>query len=341
MTCPDAPLLVVGAGGLLGSAIVRSRQRAGRSVLRAAVPWTEPAAAAAAVLRMVAQVRDEAGGRPWQLAWCAGAGVTATGAATLEGELSLVGDIVDGLLRIGDLGEGRVFVASSAGGLYAGAADPPFTEATAPAPISAYGRTKLAVEEQFSALATGSGCRVLIGRLSNLYGPGQNLAKAQGLISQLCRSHVTGQPCGVYVSLDTVRDYLFVDDAAGLVSDGLDRLDEVLEPGRTMTKILAAQRSASIAALVGEARRIFRKRPPVLLASSPHASGQARDLRFRSVVWPALDARPLTPLPVGMDATARDVAAHLTSGMLARAGVAQATVPNGTPSTRNSQTPAA
>lgn len=341
MTTAHAPLLVLGAGGLLGSAIVRLRQRQNRLVQAATVPWGRPAEATDTIVELVLQTREMAAGGPWQVAWCAGAGVTATGAAALDGELSLVRAVVGALVKLGDLGDGRLFVASSAGGLYAGAADPPFTERTEPAPISAYGRTKLATELQFARLAEASGCRVLVGRMSNLYGPGQNLAKAQGLISQLCRSHLTGQPCGVYVSLDTMRDYLFVDDAAGMVGEGLDRLDEVVGPGGTMTKILASQRSASIAALVGEARRIFRHRPPLLLGASPHAAGQSRDLRFRSVVWPALDERVLTPLPVGMDATARDVAAHLTSGALARAGLAQATVPAGTPSTRKPQTSSA
>lgn len=328
-----APLLVVGAGGLLGSALLRRRRAQARVAQAALVPWAQPTQAVVALVEQVTTVREQAGGGPWQLAWCAGAGVTATGHAALDGELSLVHALIDALLDRGDLAAARVFVASSAGGLYAGANDPPFTELTPPVPISPYGRTKLALEQQFLRLAERGGGRVLVGRLSNLYGPGQNLAKAQGLISQLCRSHLTGQPCGVYVSLDTVRDYLFVDDAAGLVCDGLDRLDEVVGPGEAVTKILAAQRSASIAELVGEARRVFRRRPPLLLAASPHSAGQSRDLRFRSIVWPQLDERPLTPLPVGLAATARDVAAHLTSGALARAGVIQATVPTRKPQT--------
>ena len=58
---------------------------------------------------------------------------------------------------------------------------------------------------------------LLVGRISNLYGPGQNLAKPQGLVSQLCRAQLTRQPLSVYVSLDTMRDYLYVDDAAAMV----------------------------------------------------------------------------------------------------------------------------
>jgi UDP-glucose 4-epimerase len=45
----------------------------------------------------------------------------------------------------------------------------------------------------------------------------------------------------------------------------------------------------------------------VVLAASPLRNIQARDLRMRSVVWPELDRRPLTPLAVGIDSCMRDV----------------------------------
>jgi UDP-glucose 4-epimerase len=63
---------------------------------------------------------------------------------------------------------------------------------------------------------------------------------------------------------------------------------------------------------------VFRRRPPLRLAASPHAAGQARDLRFRSVVWPELDRRQLTTLPAGILATAHDLARHIRAGELVR-----------------------
>ena len=92
--------------------------------------------------------------------------------------------------------------------------EPPFTEHTEPAPISPYGRAKLRSEEIATAFAVRTSTALLVGRLANLYGPGQNLDKPQGLISQLCRAQLTRQPLSVSVPLDTMRDYLFVDDAA-------------------------------------------------------------------------------------------------------------------------------
>ena len=113
------------------------------------------------------------------------------------------------------------FLASSAGGVYAGASGPPFTEHTEPAPISAYGRAKLRSEEIATEFAVRTSTALLVGRLANLYGPGQNLDKPQGLVSQLCLAQLTRQPLTVYVPLDTMRDYLFVDDAAAMAVAGL------------------------------------------------------------------------------------------------------------------------
>src|SRR5699024_9202621 len=98
------------------------------------------------------------------------------------------------------------------------------------------------------------GVPVAIGRLANLYGPGQNLEKPQGLISQLSLSHHTAVPVNVYVSLDTLRDYLYVDDAAALVVDLVETI--AASPGSgAVTKILASGHSVSVAALLGELNR--------------------------------------------------------------------------------------
>ena len=63
----------------------------------------------------------------------------------------------------------------------------------------------------------------MIGRIANLYGPGQNLDKPQGLVSQLCAAHLERRPVSIWVSLDTLRDYLYAPDCAQMVLDCLDR----------------------------------------------------------------------------------------------------------------------
>lgn len=294
--------LVVGRG-LLGGHVEERLLASGDDVRTVVVPWADDGAALRA-LRHAAAVASERPG--WRLAWCAGAGVVATPPEELAAEVRLFGAFVGTLPRP----PASVFLASSAGGVYAGSPDPaPFDEGSTVAALAPYGVAKLEMEELAGRL-TRRGTRLLVGRISNLYGPGQDLGKSQGLISQLCVAHETRRTLNVHVSLDTLRDYLYVDDAAAMVVAGLGLLDA--EPaGTTVTKVLASGRAISISAVVAEASRVLRRHPRL---STRQASGhQVRDLRLRSVVWPQVDAIARTPFAAGLRATADDVAARTRS----------------------------
>jgi UDP-glucose 4-epimerase len=296
--------LLVGHG-LLGSRLRQVLERRGEDVHVAAVPWGDPQAALAALLRAAADA-----GPGWRLAWCAGAAVVGADTSATDAEVELVRRFV------AEVGEAprAALLASSAGGVYAGSAGPPFTESHDAHPVSPYGQAKLDIESAFRSLAA-SGTRLVIGRLANLYGPGQDLGKQQGLVSQLCLSRLTGRPLGIYVSVDTLRDYVYVDDAAAVAAAILDRVAGD-PPGTVVVKIVASGRTTSVAGLVSAATRAFRRRPPVVYAARS-GSGQVRDLRLRSHVWTDLDALVTTPLVVGLRATAEDIAArHRHSGLV-------------------------
>lgn len=299
--------MVVGAGGMLGRAVVRALTRRGRPCQTIAVTWNDQEAAVHTLRSSAARVAAERG---WCLIWCAGAGVTATPPEYLANELTSFRRTLDGLAQTGV--PGTLFVASSAGGVYAGSAQAPYTERHVVRPLSPYGDAKLTAEEAAFDFGLATGSNVLVGRISNLYGPGQNLQKAQGLISQLCLSYLTRRQTAIYVSLDTIRDYIFVDDCARLILDGLD-LVATRSSGTPIlqTKILASQHGTTIASLIGEFRRLFKRRPQIILGTSASAGFQVRDLRMRSIVFPELDRHEFTPLPVGIAATAAGLRAAL------------------------------
>lgn len=292
--------LLIGGNGLLGRSVLRTIRSRGTSVARVSVPWTSPRDA---VRVLEGACRAHAAHPGWRLYWCAGAGVVATGSGALDDEVSALEAALRGL----ETGApGTVCFASSAGGLYAGAAGAPFTEEHEPAPIAPYGHAKLRAERLLSAFAERSGSRVLIARIGNLYGPGQDVGKAQGLISQLCLAMIERRPISVYVPLDTVRDYIYVDDCATMMLDAVAAIGET--PG-VSTKIVCSHRPTTIATIIGEARRLFNRRPLVAFGSTDWATFQARDLRLRSVVMPQIDRRSLTPLAVGMERTANGLLA--------------------------------
>lgn len=287
---------VVGSGGLLGSAVCRRLETLGRDYRTTSVPWGDPEASVEALLHTAASL--PAG---WQVYWCAGAGVVGSSREDLDAEIAVLEDFLDRWEpSVGASGCG-FFLASSAGGVYAGSSGaPPFTEHTEPAPISPYGLAKLRSEEIATAFAVRTGAALLVGRLSNLYGPGQNVGKAQGLISQLCRAQLSRQPLSLYVSLDTMRDYLYVDDGAAMAVEGLD---VVTVRGKRALKVLASERSTTIGAVLGDLRRITRRRPPVVQGTSASARFQVRDLRLRSVAWPRTSSLARTPMVAGIAAT--------------------------------------
>jgi UDP-glucose 4-epimerase len=260
-----------------------------------------------------------ADGRQWSVAWCAGAGVTGTSADALQLELAALRETLDALAATPRAREGAFFFASSAGGVYAGVRAPPYDESSPVRALAPYGQAKLDAEAMVTAWGQRTGTPALIGRIANLYGPGQNLAKAQGLISQICRTHLTCQPVSIYVSLDTLRDYFFAPDCAGLIVEGLARLREEQSAGHptVVTKILASQRAITIGAVLGEMGRIFKRPPRVVLGASAMSAMQARDLSLRSRVWPELDRRSITPFPVGVAMTAADLLRRLQGGPIA------------------------
>lgn len=324
---------VIGRGGLLGQSLETAFDPTGSSDLLWRPPepiaWLAPRAGADDLRHQVGEFLRAAGDRPWSVAWCAGAGVTGTSEQALQLELAALGETLEALAAAPRGSDGAFFFASSAGGVYAGVDAPPYDESSPVRPLGAYGQAKLDAEALVTAWSLRTGTPSLIGRIANLYGPGQNLAKAQGLISQICRSHLTGQPVSIYVSLDTLRDYFFAPDCAELIVDGLARLRQEqsttqqgggvgvapgMAPGLVATKILASQRAITIGAVIGEMRRIFKRPPRVVLGVSPVAALQAKDLSLRSRVWPDLDRRTLTPFPVGVATTSADLLLRLQRG---------------------------
>lgn len=303
---------VVGARGLLGSAVVRriGARDDWQLVDSAPLPWTQPALLASAAEDIMNGLLDGvAADDDWCIIWAAGRVITSSSAAEFDEELAQFRSALAGVGRAMQAhptsGNGAIFYASSAGGVYAGSANPPFDENSPPLPISGYGHFKLAAEDALADFARSVGVTSFIGRIANLYGPGQSLDKMQGLISHLTRAQLSPAPASVYVSLDTLRDYIYVDDCAELILDCVQRsvaLTRAATP-QNVVKNLATGQGVTIASLIAQLRSISKRNANVMLGTSAAAALQAHDLRLASVVWSDLDERDLTPLAVGMHNT--------------------------------------
>ncbi len=284
--------------GLLGSALARLAEH---PVQRTRVRWSDPELAVEDLAGGLDELIERGG--DWRIYWSAGAGVTATPKHILEAEVDVFSRFLERVAALPAevLARGAFFLASSVGGVYAGNGTPPYSEDSPVAPLSDYGRAKARMEDAVRTTLGGAGLRCVIGRITNLYGPGQNLAKGQGLISVIARTYLTGQPAGVYVSLDTIRDYVYVDDCARVAHACMSRVARA-SAGSVVTKIIGSSSGTSIGALLGEFHRVLRRRPLVVLGSG-NAAGQAPDLRIRSTVWTDLDGLASTTLPAGISLT--------------------------------------
>lgn len=312
MTGSDAAVAawIIGEGGLLGAAVRRALPDCvpGARIFDTQaldLPWHDTAACERALDLAARRFFTDARRGPWVVLWCAGAGVVGVSEEALALETALFSALLHSIAtHRGPAVPGAIFFASSAGGVYAGSTAVACDEETQCRPISPYGRAKLEQEELLARWSAGQAdVSTLVARISNLYGPGQNLNKPQGLISQLCRSLLLGRAAHVYVPLDTRRDYLYADDCATTVALGIARLRR--ESAHTggpvhVRKVLASESETSIAALLAILRRIARRPVRVVVAPTPAARLQPHALRLRSHVWTDLRPGPGTALPVGI-----------------------------------------
>lgn len=293
---------IVGRGGLLGSAVSRAM---GPTFVGLQVPWEEHDAAAGVLDSDLDRFIQAARSDDWSVIWAAGSGVVGSTADEFAAETRIMSHLLTRLRDSRPAGRGAFFLSSSAGGIYAGATHPPFSESTTPRPLSPYGEAKLAQEEILRMALEGC-VPLVIGRFSNLVGPGQNLVKQQGLVSQLCRAAVTGQSLNVFVPMETLRDYLYVDDAAAMVRRLIENAVHE-QPSTPVVRNISSQRPVSVATVLRTVQQVAHSTVRIGLGRSPSSKYQVRDLRLRTNFAHEFRGVAITPLPVTVKRVYDDV----------------------------------
>ncbi len=319
---------VIGGGGFLGSHVRRAlSQHVKKARLWESAPrhfsWSDPTRLTGELSHAVSTFADavRAQGHNWALLWCAGTGVMSSSPLALEPEwlawirlLDLLGRHLAG--PSGDV-PGSIFLASSAGGIYGGnlGLGQLLTEHTPSRPVSDYGAHKLRMEEALLNWARAfPNLSSLIGRIASLYGPGQDLHKAQGIISHLSRCLIYRHPVNIYVPLDTRRDYLFADDCAHQIAASLGRL--VTERPRAILKIFASEELTSLARIVGIFLRMAKHRPLIVSSRQPRRDTQLTSIKLRSDVWRDLEGLRKTDLATGIHLVHEHQLALFCQGLL-------------------------
>lgn len=295
---------VVGRNGLLGKSLESRLAKSTRIWIPGSnTNWADQTEAKNWIRSNCADFLKIVGDDDWVIAWCAGRSIVGSTPEQIDNETNLLEVFFEQVQKsIPRKSRGKVFFASSAGGVYAGSPDSLINENSTPKPTSDYGRGKIHHESIFRTYSQRLDIACCIGRITNLYGPGQDMSKSQGLISQLCRSTVLKKPLNIYVPLQTSRNYIYVDDASGVIADLLGSKESYVE------KIIAAPQNVTISTLIRTHFEVFKKRPLISLGVNALTATQPRRLNFKSEVKTELDKRQFRSLASGFRATMTTVA---------------------------------
>jgi UDP-glucose 4-epimerase len=105
----------------------------------------------------------------------------------------------------------KIVYASSGGTIYGEPKTPLISEDHPLVPQSAYGQSKLTIENYLNFYARSTHLDINVLRISNPYGPGQKLFGVQGLVAVCMGCTLFDRTLKIYGTGDSVRDYIYID----------------------------------------------------------------------------------------------------------------------------------
>lgn len=111
----------------------------------------------------------------------------------------------------------KLIFLSSGGTVYGTQNQQPIMEEALPRPINHYGNIKLCIENTMMTFAVQKNVDILIARLSNPYGPGQDYTKGVGFIDAVVKKAINNEELEVWGDGSIVRDYIYIEDACQML----------------------------------------------------------------------------------------------------------------------------
>lgn len=220
MADSNRKVLVLGAGGFVGNAIVATLAQQGYRVSAFARSHARRTSANITAIR--GSIEDtallhEAVSQSTTIVHAAS--LSTPGTSANDPALEVLGNLlpIARVLECASLFPQRHFIYLSSGGTVYGDGADKATESTPLRPRSYYGAGKVAAESLIHACAETTDWRATILRPTNVYGPGQATARAFAVVPTLFERSLDGQPFLVWGDGASVRDYCYLDDVASAV----------------------------------------------------------------------------------------------------------------------------
>ena len=116
----------------------------------------------------------------------------------------------------------RMIFLSSGGTVYGNQETQPIRETAVPVPINHYGNLKLCIENTIRTFNFQAKRNMLVARISNPYGPGQDYHKGVGFIDAAIKRTIQHEKIEIWGDGLNVRDYIYIDDVCRMLYAMID-----------------------------------------------------------------------------------------------------------------------
>jgi UDP-glucose 4-epimerase len=275
---------ILGEGGLLGSGLKSQLERRDLYLFSpvASFSWNDTEAlyvefrAAIDSFSQLVSLDDH-----WTIFWAAGISNMHSTEEELHRELSSLQKFLD-LLHLSqlDFNRGMINFSSSAGAIYAGSHDGLISEDSPTVPINPYGRGKLLQEKMLEeSVKSNPKLTLLISRISTLFGSRSKGKSKQGLLAEICRRIINNESIHIYVPLDTMRDFIHIEDASINIINASNAVQKL---GGVHIKIIACEKLYSIAEIIAIFKRLTRRNIRAISYLIESSKSYQKPLQFKS-----------------------------------------------------------
>ena len=111
----------------------------------------------------------------------------------------------------------KMIFLSSGGTVYGNQEVQPITEETMTHPINHYGNLKLCIENTMRTFNCQENTKIIIARIANPYGTGQDFKKGVGFIDAVLKKGISDGTIEIFGKGDIIRDYIYIDDVCKML----------------------------------------------------------------------------------------------------------------------------